>query len=300
MQEQLNSLCELVMRHARGPSTQTVIPRVAIGVRTETTMPVMSIYKPMVCLVLQGAKEVRIGDQCLRYDPSNYFITSLDLPARGSVVQASRNHPYAAMSLGLDMEGLASLVAQFAPPPDASASGFAINPMTPQLLNAWERLLGLLDQPQDVEVLAPLHEREILYRLLQGPHGGVLRQIATADGRMARVRSAISWIREHYAQTLRIGDLATLAGMSPAAFHRHFKDATALSPLQYQKSLRLQHARQLLVADRDASQAGFAVGYESASQFSREYARLFGTPPGRDAARLRAGANAFDETGAPP
>jgi transcriptional regulator GlxA family with amidase domain len=159
--------------------------------------------------------------------------------------------------------------------------------VTPQLLDPWLRLMRLLDTPEDMPVLGPMLEREILYRLLQGPQGGVLRQIALADSRLARVRRAIACIRARFDQPLRIEELAGLAGMSPAAFHRHFKAATAMSPLQYQKTLRLQEARRLLIAEPDAARAGYAVGYESASQFSREYARLFGAPPARDAARLR-------------
>ncbi|HEY2481307.1 MAG TPA: AraC family transcriptional regulator, partial [Caulobacteraceae bacterium] len=170
---------------------------------------------------------------------------------------------------------------------EAQAAAFAVSPVTAQLLDPWLRLLGLLDTPQDIPVLAPLLEREILYRLLQGPQGGVLRQIAKADSRHAQVRKAIGWIRVHYDRPLRVGELAHLAGMSAASFHRHFRSATAMSPLQYQKNLRLQEARKLLMADQDAARAGYAVGYESASQFSREYARLFGAPPARDAGRLR-------------
>ncbi|MDB5468112.1 MAG: transcriptional regulator, partial [Phenylobacterium sp.] len=163
------------------------------------------------------------------------------------------------------------------------------------LVDAWLRLLSLLDRPRDIRVLAPMLEREILYRLLQGPQAEVLRQVARADSRLSRVRRAIAWIRAHYDQQLRIAALAELAGMSPASLHRHFKAVTAMSPLQFQKSLRLQHARRLLMADQDAARAGYAVGYESASQFSREYARLFGAPPTRDAMRLRGDAAALAE-----
>ena len=155
-------------------------------------------------------------------------------------------------------------------------------------------MLALLDAPGDIPVLAPLIEREILYRLLQGPQGPVLRQIATGDSRLSRVRRAVEQIRSCYDQPLRIEDLASLAGMSPASFHRHFKAATAMSPLQFQKTLRLQHARSLLIASPDVSRAGYAVGYESASQFSREYARQFGAPPARDAVRLRGEAGALE------
>jgi AraC-like DNA-binding protein len=297
MQEQLSQLCNLAGRHAGGRRTQTAIPRVVINLAREITRPLPGLFEPMLCLVLQGAKEVMIGERRLRYDPASYFIASLELPASGRVVEASPAEPYIAVSLALDREGLAALLPEVPAPvlAEGQVTGFGVSPVTPQLLDPWVRFLNLLDAPQDIPVLAPLIEREILYRLLQGPHGGVLRQIARADSRLCQVRNAIAWIRTHYDQPLRIGALARMAGMSAAAFHRHFKAATAMSPLQYQKSLRLQQARMLLIANADASRAGYAVGYESASQFSREYARLFGAPPARDAVRLRGDGAALEE-----
>ena len=166
--------------------------------------------------------------------------------------------------------------------PAAPEPAFAVNPVTPDLLDAWLRLLRLLDTPQDIAALAPLYEREILYRLVQGPQGSIVRQIARADSRLSQVRRAVAMIRDRFDQRIRSESLAQEAGMSTASFHRHFRTATAMSPLQYQKSLRLQEARRLIVAGRDVAAAGYAVGYESASQFSREYARLFGLPPSRD------------------
>jgi AraC-like DNA-binding protein len=253
----------------------------------ETTKPTPGLYQPMLCLVLQGAKEVLIGDRRLRYDPATCFIASLDLPVSGCIVKASAAEPYLGVTLALDRDTLADLLTDVPERNEPCGAGFAVSPVTGPLLDSWLRLIGLLDAPEDIAVLAPLIEREILYRLLRGPQGGVLRQIARADSRLSQVRRAIAWIRAHYDQTLSIDALAELAGMSAASFHRHFKAATAMSPLQYQKNLRLQQARSLLVASADASRAGYAVGYESASQFSREYARLFGAPPARDAARLR-------------
>jgi AraC-like DNA-binding protein len=302
MQEQLTRLCSLAGRHGDGRSTATPIPRVAIHQARETTTRAMpGVFEPMLCMVLQGAKEVMIGERRLRYDPASYFIASLELPASGLVVEASPQQPYIALTLKLDREGLAALLPEV--PVMAEGQGtafavrtaFAVSPVTPQLLDAWLRLLGLLDAPQDIPIIAPLLEREILYRLVQGPHGGVLRQIARADSRLCQVRNAIAWIRTHYDQPLRIDALARMAGMSVASFHRHFRATTAMSPLQYQKSLRLQHARRLLIANEDAARAGYAVGYESASQFSREYARLFGAPPARDAVRLRGDGAAMEE-----
>jgi AraC-like DNA-binding protein len=294
MQEQLRHLQDLAVRHAAGRRrTETVVPRVGSSLAHETTDLQPGLFEPMLCLVLQGAKEVTIGERKLRYDPATYFIATLDLPASGCIIEASAAKPYVGISLALDREMLAGLISDAPVRSDASVSAFDTSPVTPQLLDAWLRLMRLLDAPQDIAVLAPLFEREILYRLLQGPQRSTLLQIATADSRLSQVRRAIAWIRSHYDQALRIEALADMAGMSAASFHRHFKTATAMSPLQYQKNLRLQQARRLLIANQDAARVGYAVGYESASQFSREYARLFGAPPARDAMRLRG-----DQTGA--
>jgi AraC-like DNA-binding protein len=287
MREPLTELCALVGRHAVGRRFQTPVPRLIIGISREKTGILPGLYEPMLCLVLQGAKELMIGERKLRYDPASYFIASMELPMSGQIVQASAEEPYIAVSLVLDWQVLAALLPDLPATADVQAASFGVSPLTAQLLDPFHRLLGLLDSPRDIPVLAPLFEREILYRLLQGPQGGVLRQIALASGRLSEIRQAITWIRMHYDRPLRIDALAGLAGMSTASFHRHFKDATAMSPLQFQKNLRLQHARRLLVANHDAARAAFAVGYESASQFSREYARLFGAPPARDATRLR-------------
>jgi AraC-like DNA-binding protein len=241
----------------------------------------------MLIVVLQGAKQLIIGDRVLRYDTASYFVASLDLPVTGCVIEASPTEPYVALSLALDCDALAGLLAELPDGPTADPTGFAVSAVTPELLDACSRLLKLLDTPEDIPVLAPMLEREIHYRLLQGPQGGLLRQAARADSRLSQVRQAIGWLRSHYQRPIRIEALADLAGMSPASFHRHFRAATAMSPLQYQKSLRLQEARRLLIANADAGRAGYAVGYESASQFSREYTRMFGAPPSRDAVRLR-------------
>jgi AraC-like DNA-binding protein len=299
MNEQLSALRAMAARRVAGRRTETAIPRVAISTGWAATRPLPGLYPPTLCLVLQGAKQVTIGAHVLRFDQASYFVAAVELPATGCIVEASAEHPYLALNLALDREALAALLAEVPARGDPPAAGFAVSAVTAELLDAWRRLLGLLDTPQDIPVLAPLFEREILYRLLQGPRGGVLRQVVRADSRLSQVRQAIAWIRTHYDQPLRIERLAHQAGMSAASFHRHFKAATALSPLQYQKRLRLQQARQLLVANHDAAGAGYAVGYESASQFSREYARLFGAPPARDAERLRGDGTALAEIAGP-
>lgn len=287
MHEQLAKLRVIAERHADGRRNATILPRVSLHVGAHRTRPSPGVYEPSLCLILQGAKQVVIGNQVLRYDPASYFIAAVELPATGCVIEASPARPYVAVSLKLDMDCLTSLILDTPPQADGCVAGFAVSAVTPELLDAWLRLLSLFDAQDDIPVLAPIHEREILYRLLRGPQGGALRQIARADSRLSHVREAIALIRARFDEPLRVERLAQHAGMSPASFHRHFKAATAMSPLQYQKMLRLQEARRLLVASTDAARAGHRVGYESASQFSREYARMFGAPPGRDAERLR-------------
>jgi AraC-like DNA-binding protein len=287
MQDRLESMCSRVMRHADGIRRDCPIPRLGLGLVRQPTTPNPTIYEPMICLVLQGAKQVTIGDRTLRYDPACSFIASLDLPASGWIVEASPEKPFVAVSLTLDPAALAALIPETDCPADDDPAGFAVTPVTPEMLEAWDHLIALLDNPRDVAVLAPLREREVLYRLLQGPHGGMLRQTVRDDSRLSRVRCAIRWLQDHFDRKMRIEMLAGIAGMSIPSFHRHFKAATAMSPLQFQKSLRLQAARRLLATHAEASRAAYAVGYESASQFSREYARMFGAPPSRDIDRLR-------------
>ncbi|HEX8415104.1 MAG TPA: AraC family transcriptional regulator [Sphingomicrobium sp.] len=283
MHDPLTELCGIVSRHTPGRYQPSVLPRVALYKDGAAPQPVSGVYQPMMALILSGAKEIAIGDRRLRYDPASYFIATVELPASGCVKLDQPNEQYLAVSLDLDSDRLASVLSEADVPSPTAEPAFAVNPVTSELLDAWLRLLRLLDAPQDIAVLAPLCEREILYRLLQGPQGAIVRQIARADSRLSQVRRAIALIRNQFDRPLRVEALAEEANMSPASLHRHFRTATAMSPLQYQKSLRLQEARRLILAGRDVAAAGFAVGYESASQFSREYARLFGSPPSRDA-----------------
>jgi AraC-like DNA-binding protein len=293
----MDELRQVALRHAQGPRTETAIPRVGIATGPGATGPLPGMYEPMLCLVLQGAKRVMIGDRILHYDAGSCFVASVDLPATGRIVQASPDRPYVAVSLTFDAALIADLLADFPPSPAAPPGiGFAVSPASAALLDPWLRMLKLLDTPNDIRALAPLMEREILYRLLQGPQGGLLRQLVSTDASLSQVRRAIAWIRANYDKPLRIDAAAALAGMSASSFHRHFKAVTAMSPLQYQKRIRLQQARRLLLANAgDASSTAYAVGYESASQFSREYTRLFGAPPARDAARLRADGATLEE-----
>lgn len=248
-----------------------------------------AVYEPMVNLILQGSKSMTVGERTLHYDPATYFVMSIDLPAVGTVRAAASGEPYLAVSLTLDPSVVASLLADLghAPSPAPELAGFSVAAITPELMDAWVRMLRLMGRPAEIAALAPAYEREILYRVLQGPHGGMLRNIATPDSATARVSLAIQWIRAHFAEPLRIETLAERVAMSASAFHRHFKAVTALSPLQYQKRVRLLHARMLMTArGMGVADAAFEVGYESSTQFGREYARAFGLPPARDAARI--------------
>ena len=281
------------MRHAADRQTPTGIPRVAIIKGTATTGLLSGLYAPMLCLVVQGAKSVMIGDQVLHYDTGRYFISSVEVPATGRVVEATPERPYLAISLTFDPAVIASILLDMPPAEEAPLSqGFGVSQATGDMIDAWSRMLNLMERPAEIAVLGPLVEREIVFRLLQGPEGPMLRQIAIADSRLSQIRKALTWIRTNYMQAIRVADLAKVAGMSVTVFHRHFKAVTAMTPIQYQKQFRLYEARRrLFAAPGDAAGAAFAVGYESASQFSRDYSRLFGVPPARDIRRLRSSRN---------
>jgi AraC-like DNA-binding protein len=292
MNDPLKELRRLA-RSAENRRTETGIPRVAMVQGRIPEHALAAVYDPMINLILQGGKTMTVGERTLRYDPATYFVMTVDLPAVGTVHADRNGSPYLAISLTLDAEIIANLLHDAGPasssvsPGNVSRPSFSVASVTPELMDAWVRMLGLMEKPGDIPALAPAYEREILYRVLQGPHGHLLHDIATPDSTLGRLRKAIQWIRENYASPLRIRALAQHAAMSESAFHRHFKMATALSPLQYQKQLRLLQARQLLVAHgKSVTAAAVDVGYESATQFSREYARAFGMPPSQDAARI--------------
>ncbi|HEU4669671.1 MAG TPA: AraC family transcriptional regulator [Dyella sp.] len=264
-------------------------PRLAFF-RAEAPEPRLSmVYDPALLLVAQGAKQVILGGEAHRYDESNYLLSAFDLPAHCQVVDASPQRPYLCVKLCLDMDLLRELLASApAALPGRSGRGLAVSPLDPGLLDAVLRLVRLLDAPDDLGVLGPLVEREILYRLLTGPQGNRLRERALAGSRSQQIARAIDWLRRHYHRPLRIGELAAEVAMSTSSLHHHFRAVTAMSPLQYQKHLRLQEARRLLMADAgDVASVAHRVGYESPSQFSREYSRQFGAPPSRDVLQLR-------------
>jgi len=282
---------DIALRHApRALTVNQPIPRLELCVGQTSTGKAPCLYRSMICFILQGSKRVAINDNLLSYDSAQYLISALDLPLIGQILDAGAGQPYVAVSLVLEPALLAELAAIMPPlrESDHEGIGIAINPMTASLRDTLLRLLSLLDNPNDIPVLAPMVERELLYRLLQGPQGRLLRQIAQPDGPLGRIRRAVQWIRDNHNTQLRIEALCDASGMSRASLHRHFLAMTGLSPLQYQKQLRLQEARQLLLSgEHSASDVAFAVGYESASQFSREYLRQFGAPPARDARQIR-------------
>jgi AraC-like DNA-binding protein len=269
---------------------ETAVPALRLSRFSAPSDLVALVYEPSLCVVAQGAKEVLLADETYRLDPAQSLLVSVDLPVAARVVEASPGRPYLAVRIALDPAVVGELLADgmTAPPLGSPARGLAVTPVEPPLLDAVTRLVALLDSPQDVVPLAPLVLREITYRVLTGPQGLRLRQIASAGAPAHRIALALRWLKEHFANPLRIESLAKRVRMSPSAFHLHFKSVTAMSPLQYQKRLRLQEARRLMLGEGlDAAEAAFRVGYESPSQFSREYRRMFGAPPRQDVAALK-------------
>jgi len=270
---------------------ETAISGLALYRRDETTQPASGMYEPSLCLIAQGAKRVLLGDDSYVYDAHHFLITSVDLPTVWQIIKASREKPCLGLVLKLDLREISQLMVDSnLPPPRAQQScrGMAIGGVTLPLLTAFQRLIDLLAEPKDIPILAPIIQREILYRLLVGDQGTRLRQIASAGSQSQQVARAIDWLKSNFTRPLRIDDLASHVHMSPSTFHHHFRTLTAMSPLQYQKWLRLNEARRLMLTENtDAATAAFNVGYESPSQFSREYSRLFGAPPLRDITNLR-------------
>jgi len=269
----------------------TEISGLSLHRRTGPTAPCSMTYEPSVTVIAQGRKRVELGRTVFLYDASRFLLTSVDLPVVSRVVEATPAVPLLAMSLKLEMSMVRDLLSRDEieiPEPASDSPGMATGKTTPEFLSACCRLLDLLETPQDIPFLSGLIQREILYRMLRSAEGARLRAIATSGEQSHRTARAIAWIRANYAKPLRVEDLAEVAGMGVSTLHHHFRMLTAMSPLQYQKQLRLQSARgRMLVDGVDAATAAFEVGYESASQFSREYTRFFGQPPMRDIRALR-------------
>ena len=262
--------------------------------RREAPMPpTICLVEACIVLVVQGEKQMLAGGEAYPYNINRFLITSLDIPANSQVVTASPDNPCLGLVLKLDLRTMAELIAQGGLPlPEERSSDrgavIGLGTVTPMLLEPFKRMLDLLDEPSAIPILAPLIEREIHYRLLMSDQAARLQQIASVGSQGHRVAKAIDWLKVNYTETLRIDDLASHVKMSPSSLHHHFRQLTAMSPLQYQKWLRLNEARRLMLnEDSDAASAAFEVGYESPSQFSREYTRLFGVPPKRDIEGLR-------------
>ncbi|AHG89824.1 AraC-type transcriptional regulator domain protein [Gemmatirosa kalamazoonensis] len=270
---------------------ETAIPELTLWRFSNPTEPAPVLQQPAVYVVAQGRKQVTVGGETYVYDPSQYLAVSLELPAVGNVVEARPEAPYLCLTLRVDPRELAALLVETqrpVPRGDHDGRALFVSAVGAPLLDGLVRLVRLLDAPEDIPVLAPLLRRELHYRLLQGEQQGRLAEMAIGDGRLRRVAGAIAWIRAHYAEPLRVEALARRVNMSPSALHAQFSAVAGVSPIQYQKQLRLQEARSRLLSGGTTAEAiAYEVGYASPSQFSREYARLFGEPPRRDADRMR-------------
>lgn len=272
-------------------SFETAIPNLSVFRANEPTQTSSLVYVPSICFVVQGAKHIVLGDDNFTYNSERFLLTAVDLPTIVQITEASPEKPFLGLKLELDQRELSHLMVEShlpPPKPQHSSRGMATGEVTLELLESFQRLLNLLDNPKDIPVIAPLIQREICYRLLTGDQGARLRQMTSAGSQSSQIAQAIQWLRMNFSSPLRIEDLAARVSMSKSAFHSHFRELTAMSPLQYQKCLRLNEARRLMLLERlDASSAAFQVGYESPSQFSREYSRMFGAPPSRDVSGLR-------------
>lgn len=248
--------------------------------------PISRIYEPSLSLIIQGSKRISVGEETLTYDPSSFFVTAIGMPMTAHICEASLDEPYVAAVLRLDLDRLRRLIAEHDIPAQEAPErdrGITVGRTTPELLDALLRLLMLSRTPADIPFLASHIQDEILYRLLSGEQGNRLRRFALAGTNSHRVARAISWLKENYPRPLRVEDLAAIANMGVSTLHHHFRAMTAMSPLQFQKHLRLHHARELMLTEKiDAATAAIRVGYDSPTQFSREYRRKFGHPPGRD------------------
>ncbi|MFV1850950.1 MAG: AraC family transcriptional regulator N-terminal domain-containing protein [Thalassospira sp.] len=280
-------LCNLIDKYCDPDgAVRTAIEPVGIYRATGPSLKVPTIYKPCLCLIISGAKEVTLGQEVYRYEPGQLLAASVDLPLVGHVTNASIEVPYRSLSLDLDAKILSELVTNM----DLniglegdSTRGLFVEQTTQSLVDAVLRVVDLLDHPDEIPVMLPLLMREVHYRLLRTGQGIFIARLAMGGSNMQRISSVLRLMKDNFDKPLRVDELADHANMSPSSFHHHFKQVTAMSPLQYQKRLRLTTARQIMLAEmKDAASAAYAVGYESTSQFSREYARMFGAPPMRD------------------
>ncbi len=288
-----DELAKLIERYSGQDGVHsTLIPSLFFIRISNVTGPKNGVYKPSLCFIFQGAKEVLLAQERFRYDPVNYLVSSIDLPVTSQVVEASDEVPYLALNLVFTPSQILEVLNDSeirGGKKDSPKRAMFVSTIELSMLDAVMRLARLLDNPKDIPVLAPLITKEILYRVLQGQHGRALEQMAIEGSSTYGIREVIEQIMNNYDRSFRIEELAEIANMSVASLHRHFKEVTAMSPIQFQKQLRLQEARRLLLSEStDAADVAFRVGYESPSQFSREYSRMFGFPPREDVKRLRA------------
>jgi AraC-like DNA-binding protein len=294
-----SAIAEVVERFTgRDGIHPTAIPSVTFYRRSHPTEPAYGVDRPAFCMVAQGGKDVMFGGTTYRYDPNHYLVVSVDVPTIVHVVEATPEIPYLGLHIDFDPAEVGEMIVESGLPM-SNGNGFKpglfVSPFTTDLRDAVWRYLQLLENPQDIHVLEPLIKREIIYRLLTSENGGVLRQIAMTNSQAQSIVHAIGWLKQNYAQPLRIDEMARELHISPSSLHHMFKSITSVSPLQYQKRLRLQEARRLMLGEGlDAANAALRVGYGSPSQFSREYHRLFGAPPLSDIARLRKGSSSGD------
>ncbi|TDC79271.1 AraC family transcriptional regulator [Streptomyces hainanensis] len=288
----LEELRALLARHAR-PDWTTAVDGVLVSRVDRADPPAPSTSGTVLAVIAQGAKRLALGDRVYEYGPGQYLVASVDLPVTGQFTRARPEEPALGFGLVLEPTAVAELLLQAGPGDSPRAGGgtppgMAVSDAPDALLDAVVRLLRLLDEPRDRTVLAPLVKREILWRLITGEQGATVRQLGLPDSGLSHISRAVRWIREHYAEPFRVEDVARVSGMSVSAFHRNFQTVTAMSPIQFQKQIRLQEARLLLATHPgDVTGVGQRVGYDNPSQFSREYRRQFGTPPSRDAVQLR-------------
>ncbi|HCE3327887.1 TPA: AraC family transcriptional regulator [Vibrio parahaemolyticus] len=258
---------------------------------TTPTPPTSYTHNPSICLIAQGRKQVLLGEESFIYDANHLLISSVDLPIIANIIEASEEQPYLGLIMELDLTEISQLIVDselaFTQSKEAQ-KGIAVGELSESLLDAFVRLAELLDEGQNIKILAPIIKREIFYRLLMSEQGTRLHQIVTAGSHSHQIAKAIDWLKNNFVKPLSVGDLASYTGMSKSSFYTHFRSMTSMTPLQFQKKLRLSEARRLMLTENlDAMAATFKVGYESPSQFSREYSRLFGAPPSKDIKSLR-------------
>ena len=291
MQINREELIERMTRIAPENSLLEVFPGILIYQSSKPTESEISVLKPAFCFIAQGSKDVLLNDELFHYDSGNYLISTLDLPIKCNVVEASPEKPYLTLRIDLDLALVASVMMESnieAKKSGSTLKAMYVSPVDADLLDTVVRLVKLFDTPDEMKLFAPSIIREIIYRLLKGRQGQRLIHLVTSEGDTLRISNAVKKLRENIDQPLRIEDMAREFAMSVSGFHNHFKAVTAMSPLQFQKHIRLQEARRLMLAENmDIASASFRVGYEDPSYFSREYKKLFGIPPHRDIARLR-------------